>query len=342
MVIQIRTMEMRLFLNTLDDDEDHVEIDESSDTGNESEVAGKHEKGVNVKITQSKPETVDVSALLPVQPSGKRTHREETQSEEMRVEKEAAKLAPKRTRTGFRESHERRATRYLKEDYVMNVVQSSSRVLGKDNKPIQGNNIRIPKGHREVMRSDLRDYWREAEMQEMAALKAKGIIVEIPCNDVPENAKPINTRWVYAVMSDYQGFVIRFKARIVAFGNHQRPGIDFVETFAPVARISSFRLMVALAAVLDLQLYGGNENAAYLNAKFGIQQYLRSIDGFPCQIDGYNYLVVRALYGLRQSGREWNSELNRWLLAHGYQRSTTERCLYYYDDQVLVRKQIES
>jgi len=60
--------------------------------------------------------------------------------------------------------------------------------------------------------------------------------------------------------------VIRFKARIVAFGNNQRPGIDFRETFSPVARMSSFRMLVALAAALGLDLYGGDINTAYLNA----------------------------------------------------------------------------
>ncbi|POM64069.1 Copiatype Polyprotein [Phytophthora palmivora] len=82
-MIQILVMEMFLF--TLDGDEDHVEIDESSGMGNESEVASKREDGVNVKIAKSKPETVDVSALLPVQQSGKRTHREETQSKEIEL-----------------------------------------------------------------------------------------------------------------------------------------------------------------------------------------------------------------------------------------------------------------
>uniref|UniRef100_H3G8H7 Reverse transcriptase Ty1/copia-type domain-containing protein n=1 Tax=Phytophthora ramorum TaxID=164328 RepID=H3G8H7_PHYRM len=138
--------------------------------------------------------------------------------------------------------------------------------------------------------------------------------------------------WVYALKSDHQGYVIRFKARIVALGNHQRPGIDFLETFSPVARMSSFRVLLALAATLNLHVYGGDINTAYLNASLGIRQYLRSIEGFPCRVDGNMYMVLKALYGLRQSGREWNSELNEWLLSRGFQRSLTEPCLYYWVD----------
>ncbi|POM69827.1 Integrase catalytic core protein [Phytophthora palmivora] len=135
--------------------------------------------------------------------------------------------------------------------------------------------------------------------------------------------------WVYALKSDFQGYVIRFKARVVALGNHQRPGIDFRETFTPVARMSSFRLLRALSAELGLQVYGADINTAYLNAGLGISQYLRSFEGYPCKVNGHMYVVLKALYGLRQSGREWNSELNKWLIAHGFQRSLTEPFLYY-------------
>ncbi|KAE9170115.1 hypothetical protein PF005_g27686 [Phytophthora fragariae] len=273
-------------------------------------------------------ERLDASALLPPRRTGKRTHRSETPSGELRAEQSANKQQPKRTRTGLREANERRRPNYLN-DYVANVVQSTARILDKNGRPIKASNVRIPGNHRGAMRSKFRDFLREAELEEMAALRAKGVIEEVPEEAVPKDAKPINTRRVYALKSDHEGYVIRFKARIVAFGNHQRPGIDFVETFAPVARMSSFRLMVALAATLHLQLYGGDINTAYLNALLKIRQYLRSIDGFPCEIDGHMYVVVKALYDLRQSGREWNSELNGWLLENGYQRSLTEPCLYY-------------
>jgi hypothetical protein len=143
--------------------------------------------------------------------------------------------------------------------------------------------------------------------------------------------------WVYSLKSDQHGYVVRFKARIVALGNYQRPGIDFRETFAPVARLSSFRLLMAIAAELGLDVYGGDINTAYLNAWLAILQYLRSINGYPCQVNGHMYVVLKALYGLHQSGREWNSELNQWFLDRGYQRSLTEPCLYFkFEDETIV------
>ncbi|POM74484.1 Integrase catalytic core protein [Phytophthora palmivora] len=198
--------------------------------------------------------------------SGKRTHTDETPSEEERVEISAAKQT-KRTRTGLRD---------VFDDYVMNVTQATSRVLDKKNIPIKASEVPIPRNHRESMRSKYKDFWKLAEMEEMAALKANGAIEE-----VPHNANAVNTMCVYALKSDFQGYVIRFKARVVALGNHQRPGIDFRETFASVARMSSFRLLLALSAELGLQVYGADINTAYLNAGLGIPQYLGSIDGYP-------------------------------------------------------------
>ncbi|GMF51657.1 unnamed protein product [Phytophthora fragariaefolia] len=80
-------------------------------------------------------------------------------------------------------------------------------------------------------------------------------------------------------------------------------------------------------------LYGGDINTAYLNASLEIPQYVRSVQGLPCKIEGNMYIVKKALYGLRQSGREWNTELNGWLVARGFQRCATEPCLYFkYED----------
>lgn len=263
------------------------------------------------------------------QQTGKRTHRDETPSKEERVERSADKMETKRKRTGLREAHERRRPQYL-DDYVVNVLQKTARVLDKNGKPIRASDVIIPHNHRRAVRSKFAEFWLMGEMEEVAALEAKGVIEEIPSTEVPEDAKTINTMWVYSIKADQQGFVIRFKARIVALGNHQRPGIDFRETFAPVARMSSFRLLLALAAELNLQVYGGDVNTAYLNAPLGIRQYLSSIEGYPCRVPGHKYVVLKALYGLRQSGREWNTELNEWLLRRGYQRSLTEPCLYYW------------
>ena len=97
--------------------------------------------------------------------------------------------------------------------------------------------------------------------------------------------------WVYAVKTDQRGDVIRFKARTVAIENYQRPLIHVYETILYVARVSWFRLSIALAAKLGLDIYGGGINTAYLNASLSINKYLRSIKEYPCQANGIVSIV---------------------------------------------------
>uniref|UniRef100_A0AAV1VE94 Reverse transcriptase Ty1/copia-type domain-containing protein n=1 Tax=Peronospora matthiolae TaxID=2874970 RepID=A0AAV1VE94_9STRA len=173
--------------------------------------------------------------------------------------------------------------------------------------------------------------WKAAMDEELEAMKSKGVITLILKREMPEDTKAIKTMWVYSVKTDHLGNVIRLRARIVARGDKQRPGIDYGETFSPVARMATFRMFVAIFLLMDLTIYQGDINTAYLNAPLGIKQYLDSLDGYPSETDDMVYVVHKALYGLKQSGREWNTEVNAWFLRYGFKRCTTEPCLYYYD-----------
>ncbi|KAE9071037.1 hypothetical protein PF002_g27450 [Phytophthora fragariae] len=149
-----------------------------------------------------------------------------------------------RTPTGLCEYYEHRRRGYL-DDYVANLTLNNPRVLDKNSRPIRASQAKVPRNRREILRSK---WILMAEMEEMAALKANGVIEEIPEDEVPEDAKPANTMWMYALKSDQYGYVVSFKARIVALGNYQRP------------------------AELGLELYGRDINTAYLNAWLDIRQ----------------------------------------------------------------------
>jgi Reverse transcriptase (RNA-dependent DNA polymerase) len=242
-------------------------------------------------------------------------------------------IQTKSRRSGLREAHERqRPKRY--DDFVG--YTAGVRILDANGRPIHKSQVKLPSRHREAMRSKYSEYWRMAQDDEFNSLLIKGVLQEISDVEMPDVAQAIRTMWIYALKTDHLGFVVRFKARLVALGNWQRPGIDFVETFAPVARMSSFRMVLGLAAELNLQVYGGDINTAYLNAKLTIPQYVKGIEGFPCSTRGHIYIVKKALYGLRQAGREWNDELNGWLLSHGFNRNSTEPCLYYRIDEDVI------
>jgi hypothetical protein len=215
--------------------------------------------------------------------------------------REAAMPEKRPRRTGLREPSVLRKPNRFK-DFMACVA--NVRILDANGKPILASDVKMPRSHREAMRSKHAECWARAEIEEMGALYAKQVLEEIARKDVPPGAKPIRTMWVWDLKTDQFGYVTRFKARLVALGNWQRAGIDFGETFSPVARMSSFRMVLAVAAVLGLKVFGGDINTAYLNARLKIPQYVNAIEGFPCKDKDNIYVVRKALYGLRQAGRE--------------------------------------
>ncbi|GMF63897.1 unnamed protein product [Phytophthora fragariaefolia] len=116
-------------------------------------------------------------------------------------------------------------------------------------------------------------------------MPALNVLEKIIYEDVSAGLKPIKPKWVYDIKTDSHDYVIRVRSRLVALRNFQCPGINFHDTFSLVAQMSPFRLMVGLAAELDLKLFSGYINTAYLNADLGIKQYVSSMEAFPCEVD---------------------------------------------------------
>src|ERR1700678_4467485 len=83
--------------------------------------------------------------------------------------------------------------------------------------------------------------------------------------DLPPDRKAIASKWVFRIMQDHNGKIVKHKARLVVKGFSQIPGIDFVETFAPLMRLETFRLLMALATKLGLVIHVVDIVGAYLN-----------------------------------------------------------------------------
>ncbi|KAE8237380.1 hypothetical protein A4X06_0g9247 [Tilletia controversa] len=144
----------------------------------------------------------------------------------------------------------------------------------------------------------------------------------------PAGRKLIGCRWVYKVKTDPEGRAIRKKSRLVAQGYTQVEGIDYDETFAPVARLSALRMMVTLAVQLGLRLHGMDVKTAYLNGELDVDIYMKQPPGYD---DGTGRVcrLLRTLYGLKQSGRYWYHKLRDRLIAAGYAQLKSEPCLFF-------------
>ncbi|KAM0872543.1 hypothetical protein ACQ4PT_038661 [Festuca glaucescens] len=139
----------------------------------------------------------------------------------------------------------------------------------------------------------------------------------------------IGTKWVFKNKQDENGIVIRNKARLVAQGFAQIEGMDYEDTFAPVARLEAIRLLLAFASFHNFKLYQMDVKSAFLNGPLKETAYVAQPPGFedPCR-PNHVYLLHKALYGLKQAPRAWYEYLRDFLLKDGFSMGTVDSTLF--------------
>ncbi len=171
--------------------------------------------------------------------------------------------------------------------------------------------------------------WRLAMLDEMTSIESNGTWELV---DAPPGVRPIGLKWVFKTKKDATGVVTKHKARLVAKGYVQRQGVDFDEVFAPVARLESVRLLLALAASEGWAVHHMDVKSAFLNGELREQVFVAQPPGFI--VAGQEQKVLRlnkALYGLRQAPRAWYAKLDASLVSLGFQRSDSEHAVYVRD-----------
>lgn len=147
---------------------------------------------------------------------------------------------------------------------------------------------------------------------------------------LPPDKRAISSKWVYKIKPSINGNPARYKARLVARGFEQQDGIDFIDTFAPVVRWETIRILVAIAIHLNWPIHQLDVLTAFLNGILREEVYMRQPLGFIKP--GTEHLVCKlhkALYGLRQSPRAWYARLHIALLAWHLTQSQSDPNLYF-------------
>jgi hypothetical protein len=147
--------------------------------------------------------------------------------------------------------------------------------------------------------------WKAACDAEHASLMRHNTwsLVQLPAGKVP-----IDCRWVFKRKFKADGTLGRYKARLVAKGFTQRFGVDYDETFAPVARAESIRTLIAIAAQRNMHLHQMDVKTAFLNGKLDEDIYMTQPPGYV-KGPGMVCKLHRSLYGLKQAPRCWNKEI---------------------------------
>lgn len=147
--------------------------------------------------------------------------------------------------------------------------------------------------------------------------------------DLPENRRAIDLKWVYKVKKDTNGEVMKHKARLVAKGYVQKLGIDFEEAFAPVTRMETVRLLLALAARNEWEVHHLDVKSAFLNGRLYEEVYVNQPEGYIKEGQETKvYKLYKALYGLRQAPRAWYTQLNKCLEKLGFLKCPLEHAVY--------------
>jgi hypothetical protein len=182
-----------------------------------------------------------------------------------------------------------------------------------------------PQTYKQAMKSNESKLWLAAMQEELAALAKQKTWDLVKC---PLGTRPIKGRWVFKVKLDSNNQPIRYKARVVAKGFQQVYGIDYNETFAPVAKLKSIKLVLALVAQFNLEFKQLDFDTAFLNASLTENVYMEQPSGFHQGPPDLVCKLNKALYGLKQAPHEWNQELNSFMLKLGYKPIASDTCVY--------------
>uniref|UniRef100_A0A2N9GRB9 Integrase catalytic domain-containing protein n=1 Tax=Fagus sylvatica TaxID=28930 RepID=A0A2N9GRB9_FAGSY len=170
--------------------------------------------------------------------------------------------------------------------------------------------------------------WQQVMKEELDALLKTGTWDLV---DLPAGKSAIGCKWVYKIKIRSDGTVDRYKARLVAKGFTQEYGIDYEETFAPVARLSSVRTLIAVSASRHWPLFQMDVKNVFLNGELTEEVYMQLPPGFSQPL-GFSPKVCRlrrALYGLKQAPRAWFAKFSSTISQHGFSASSYDSALFF-------------
>lgn len=156
-----------------------------------------------------------------------------------------------------------------------------------------------------------------------------------PVVRTPEGIKHVGHKWVFVRKRNEKNEIVRYKARLVAQGFSQKPGIDYNETYSPVIDAITLRYLISLVVTGKLDMRLMDVVTAYLYGSLDTDIYMTIPEGFknpvtniPKQCGLYSIKLQRSLYGLKQSGRMWYNHLSEYLLQEGYINNPICPCVF--------------
>jgi hypothetical protein len=227
------------------------------------------------------------------------------------------------TRTSSRSNKGTHSTKFADEEYSQN--RHTARIA----KTIDPDNELEPQTYNEAVSHPTRGkQWEKSIQEEYDSIIKNQTWTLVPR---PKNRKVISCKWVFKHKKDEFGRINRLKSRLVARGFTQVYGVDYLDTFAPVAKLATIRALFGISAVEDLEMDQMDVVAAFLASELEEYLYMEQPEGFELYGENGELLVClvrKSLYGFKQSARLWNRKLRRFLKKIGFYQLHSDHCVY--------------
>ena len=169
--------------------------------------------------------------------------------------------------------------------------------------------------------------WRQAMEDEITAIEKNHTWKLF---ELPNGAKKIGVKWIYKSKVNEHGEVDKFKARLMAKGYSQKHGIDYNEVFAPIARMDTIRMVIAIVAQRGWSIYQFDVKSTFLHGTLTEDVYVAQPKGYEKKGSEHMvYKLHKALYGLKQAPRAWFSRIESYFVSEGFQQSQNEQTLFF-------------
>lgn len=190
----------------------------------------------------------------------------------------------------------------------------------------------IPESINDLVNHPDREYWEKAMEEELEAMRKNNTWSLV---DLPPDRSAINCKWVFSLKRNEHGHVTRYRARLVAKGCSQRKGLDFNETYSPVSKLSTLRILLSIANQYRFHIHQMDFKTAFLNGDLSETIYMKQPPAFEenqkvCKLN-------KTIYGLKQSSQEWYHSLTNVLLQEGFVAGESDKCLFTkFKDKILI------
>ena len=246
--------------------------------------------------------------------------------------------------SGSQEGSTLRPEQSKKDKQIAPVRRSNREGIPKKRFEIEGESFLVtpggddePRSAQEALSGPTRKEWKNAMEEEMDSMKKNRVWKLV---DLQQGRKAIGNKWVLKIKRKMDGSIDKYKAQLVAKGYTQQEGIDFEETFSPVVRFNSIRLILAIVNSLDLELHQMDVKTAFLNGDLDEEIYMEQPLGFVekgkenkvCKLE-------RSIYGLKQSSRQWYLRFHNAVTSYDFQMIEEDHCVYikrFEDDFVIL------